>query len=123
MFCLSCSTLASIPIMSFLTELDHVKLETVFQTDHVIHTEYISNVARGYRKRRIETKWYMERQLGEGGFGAVFLETKGIDRKTVRAVKKIDKRWMRVTSTDYTRELKALAEFSKPKVRLSIIPP
>ncbi|KAE9363175.1 kinase-like protein [Stipitochalara longipes BDJ] len=103
--------------MSFLTELDHFKLETIFRTDHVVHTEYISNVARGYRKRRIETKWYKERQLGEGGFGAVFLETKGTDRRTERAVKKIDKRWMRATSTDYTRELKALAEFSKPKYR------
>jgi hypothetical protein len=61
--------------MSLLTDLDHLKLEAQFFADYVLHTEYISDAAKGLRKVKVEKKWFKEWQLGEGGFGSVYLET------------------------------------------------
>ena len=103
--------------MSFLSDLDHLKIEAAILPDHVLHTEFRSDSARGLRRARIVKKWYRQCKLGFGSFGIVWLEREGSDAAQLRAVKVIQKDFLQKVDIDYTRELKALAEFSKPKVR------
>lgn len=59
----------------------------------------------------------MEQFLGRGGFGEVRLERNKEDDK-VRAVKRIVTASTMLSNSKCERELKALLEFSKPKVSL-----
>src|SRR6266498_3551497 len=102
--------------MSFLSDLDHLKIETIFQPDHVCSPGYFSDPRRGIRKAKIERRWYRKKPLGFGRFGEVWLEEEGSDASQTRAVKIIKKAQMLRDGIDYMRELKALAHFSKPKV-------
>ncbi len=102
--------------MSLLSDLDHLKIETIFQPDHVISPGYFSNPRRGIRRARIEKKWYRKRSLGTGAFGEVWLEEEASDPSQLRAVKVIKKAQMLRDDIDYMRELKSMAHFSKPKL-------
>jgi hypothetical protein len=103
--------------MSFLSDLDHLKIETIFQPDHVCTPGFFSDPRKGIRKAKIEQKWYRKKSLGIGSFGEVWLEEEGSDASQMRAVKVIKKAQMLRHDIDYMRELNTLAHFSKPKVR------
>jgi len=81
--------------MSFLSDLDPLKIEAAFHLDHVIHTEYRSDRAQGLRRARIVKKWYRQCKLGFGTFGHVWLEFESSNAAQLRAVKVIQKDLLR----------------------------
>ncbi|MCJ1269155.1 hypothetical protein MMC22_009044 [Lobaria immixta] len=91
------------------------KLETQFYSDpeYTQHVQYVSGSTPRERKVRKEEKWMRERGLGRGSFGVVWLErcSQGDSKGKVRAVKKVEK----LKSSDYYRELEAIALFSHSK--------
>lgn len=92
------------------------KLNTQFSPDlgYVQHIHYVSGSAPRERKVRKEERWRKERWLGRGGFGTVESQRciQGDSKGKLRAVKKIQK----LASSDYHRELKAIALFSHDQV-------
>ena len=107
--------------MSYLPDLANCKLEAVFPADkdeegQVLHYEYTSSAKSGPRSNRIVKRWRRQELLGSGSFGDVWLEVMENQPDTKRAVKVIQKRRMKDAKIDYTKELKALAEFSRAKV-------
>lgn len=109
--------------MTFLPDLAHCKLEAVFPEDQdveeegqVLHYEYISSAKPGPRSTKIVKRWRRQELLGSGSFGDVWLEVLQDQPDMKRAVKVIQKRRMKDAKIDYTKELKALAEFSRAKV-------
>ena len=94
------------------------KLDTQFYLDlgHTQHVKYVSGNTTTQRRVRKEEKWKKERRLGRGSFGIVWLERciEGDSKGEVRAVKKI----LKLESSDYYRELEAIALFSHAKVSL-----
>ena len=99
-----------------LRDFEHYKIESVFYPDYVQQIEYISDAARGLRRAKVERRWKRHQTIGEGGFGSVWLERDMGNLALARAVKTIKKSQIRQSMFDYKRELKAMAEFSKPKV-------
>ncbi|KAL8855550.1 MAG: hypothetical protein Q9178_007819, partial [Gyalolechia marmorata] len=82
-------------------------------------TKHIYYTSRpGQRKVRLEEHWARQRELGRGGFGAVYLEqcVKGDKQGRIRAVKEIQKS----TGGNYNRELEAIALFSQPKIFITL---
>lgn len=72
-------------------KFNRYKLKTAFHDGYVIHTTHGSDLVSGRRKVEIKTKWNRKKDLGEGGFGVVWLEeeeTKG----ELRAVKRMSNR-------------------------------
>ena len=109
--------------MTFLPNLAHCKLEAVFPEEQdeeeegqVLHYEYISPAKPGPRSTQIIRRWLRQELLGSGSFGDVWLEVLQDQPDVKRAVKVIQKRKMKDAKIDYTKELKALAEFSRAKV-------
>ena len=109
--------------MTFLPNLAHCKLEAVFPEDqdkeeegHVLHYEYTASAKSDPRSTRIVKRWRRQELLGSGSFGDVWLEVLQDQPDVKRAVKVIQKRRMKNAKIDYTKELKALAEFSRAKV-------
>jgi hypothetical protein len=103
--------------MTALPDLVRVsKLDTHFYSnpEHVQHVCYISGDAPRQRKVRKEERWRRERWLGRGGFGTVESQLciQGDNKGKLRAVKKIQK----LPSSDYYRELEAIALFSHTQV-------
>lgn len=99
--------------MSYLSDLEHTKLNALVQYKTVTEIHYISDPNSGQRRVPKTKIWNVERLLGKGSFGEVRLEVSGPEQ---RAVKKI---WATGSTfkVDYERELKALLEFSKPKYK------
>ena len=100
------------------SDLEHWYLNATVFKDRIEEVYYISDPTQNIRRKRHNRTWTVERSLGIGGFGEVRLERNKEDGQ-VRAVKRI------VTADslsrdDCERELKALLEFSKPKVHQSI---
>jgi hypothetical protein len=97
--------------------IDHFKLDAQYFSDHILHTEYVSDPARGLRKAKVEKRWYRQGNIGHGGFGAVWLEVQreGESIKAHRAVKEIHKGRMKAVNIDYRTELLALAKLSKAR--------
>ena len=95
--------------------IEHFQLDAQIHDDHTVHTEYVSDPARGVRMARAEKRWYKDRHIGNGAFGDVWLEVqKERDQVTAeRAVKTIQKRRMESVQIDYKRELLALAKLSR----------
>ena len=109
--------------MTFLPNLAHCKLEAVFPEDedgeeerHVLHYEYMSSEKPEPRNTKLVKRWRRQEMLGSGSFGDVWLEVLQDQPEIKRAVKVIQKRRMKDAKIDYTKELKALAEFSRAKV-------
>ncbi|KAL9024368.1 MAG: hypothetical protein Q9196_006568 [Gyalolechia fulgens] len=83
-------------------------------------TKHIYYTSRpGQRKVRLEEHWGRQRELGRGGYGAVYLEqcVEGDKQGRIRAVKEIQKS----TGGNYNRELEAIALFSQPKYEDSFV--
>ena len=95
--------------------IEHFKLDAQIYRDHTLHTEYVSDPARGMRKARVEKRWYKERLVGRGGFGDVWLEVQkeGDQATAERAVKTIQKSQMERAEIGYKREILALAKLSR----------
>jgi hypothetical protein len=79
-----------------------LKLPTKSFPRHVEHTTHSSDPSLG-----MGVKWYRVRELGNGGFGTVWLEMS--ETHELRAVKTISKG----PGWDYNRQLKAMAELTK----------
>ena len=105
--------------MPSLSDFDHYKIETDILEDgnEVVSYEYITNVELGLRNAKRERRWYRQGKIGQGSCSDVWLEIQKGDSEAKRAVKAISKRKLLEISVDYTSELKALTEFSKPKYR------
>lgn len=109
--------------MTFLPNLADCKLEAVFpeakdeeEEGQVLHYEFTSSAEPGPRSTKIVRRWRRQELLGSGSFGDVWLEVLQDQPDMKRAVKVIQKRRMKDAKIDYTKELKALAEFSRAKV-------
>ena len=76
---------------------------------------YLTDPARNIRRKQEKKVWKVEQCLGRGGFGEVRLEKSTEDGK-VRTVKMIATAGTDLSSDECEKELKALLEFSKPKV-------
>ncbi|CAK1356379.1 unnamed protein product [Cercospora beticola] len=82
---------------------------------------YTKHTYYGWRSEPIEEHvWRREyKPIGAGAFGAVFREVciEGRNKAAVRAVKHIEKPTasQRATRVDFSRELEAIARFSKPE--------
>jgi hypothetical protein len=102
--------------------INHFKLDAEYFSDHILHTEYVSDPARGLRKVKVEKRWYRQTNIGHGGFGAVWLEVRreGESIKAQRAVKEINKGRMKAVKIDYRTELLALAKLSKVRFNLTL---
>ena len=92
------------------------KLETHFHQNGTIHT-YL-DVTRGRQRVSRQEHWRWKRDLGQGGYGRVWLETctEGKTRGSSRAVKMVRKQLGSSCAIDYNRELEAIAKFSHHKV-------
>jgi hypothetical protein len=99
--------------MQPISDIDHMKLEATIQPNCIVEKHKISDAARGWRGRTVENVWRTERVLGRGGFGEVHLQALDDDKEKKRALKIIRGEQ---TAREYLRELKAMIEFSKPKV-------
>jgi hypothetical protein len=93
------------------------KLEVESFKDYSIQTRLVSNPATGQRRTRQQERWQRIKELGRGSFGTVWLEecTAGPSSGEVRAVKELCKNPTSV-STNYYRELEAIAKFSQERV-------
>jgi len=112
---------------SYLSDLEHKRIEARVHRDRVTETYFISDIRKGIRRKAEKKTWRVKEVIGRGSFGQVRLEVCEDEQNAVRerAVKKIT---LDLTSTgnkrdkdtlrtrQYENELKALLEFSKPKV-------
>jgi hypothetical protein len=102
--------------MSHVSDLEHRRLDATVYPDCVVEVHRISDISRGLRKAALTKIWRTDRVLGRGTYGEVELQVQDRDEEK-RAVKVIPTRG-RMTSSDCLRELMALVEFTKPKVRV-----
>lgn len=91
--------------------INYFRLETRFFPWYTEHSRYTSDQARGLRRVKEVKQWSRERELGQGGFGDVWLEKEHGGQ--LRAVKEIRKRDEDSNNIDYSRELLAMAYFSR----------
>lgn len=98
------------------SDIEHWHIDAIVYKDRVEETHYISDPAKNIRRKPEITTWQVERFLGRGTFGEVRLERNVADGK-VRAVKRIATLGTSLKNNECEKELKALLEFSKPKVR------
>ena len=99
--------------MNAKSDIEHWQINATVYSDRVEEEHYITDTANNIRRERHTQVWKVERVLGRGGFGEVRLEKDTEDGK-VRAVKRIAS--TDLSNDEYEKELKALLEFSKPKV-------
>ena len=97
------------------SDIDHWHLNATVFKDRVEEIHFISDPARNVRRREHKKVWEVERFLGRGSFGEVRLERNKEDG-IARAVKRIATTSMTLSNSECEKELKALLEFSKPKV-------
>ena len=92
------------------------KLEAQFLPDskYTRHVTYVTGSSLRERRIRKEELWSKEKELGRGGFAIVWLERciQGDGEGKLRAVKQVHK----VETSNYNRELEAIALFSHSKV-------
>lgn len=112
---------------SYLSDLEHKRIEARVHRDRVTESYFISDIRKGIRRKVEKKTWKVKEVIGRGSFGQVRLEVceDGENTTRERAVKKItldlavagnrgDKDTLKARK--YENELKALLEFSKPKV-------
>lgn len=101
--------------MTARSDIEHWQINATVYKDRVEEIHYITDPASNIRRRPQTKVWKVERFLGCGGFGEVRLEKSTEDGKE-RAVKRIPTASANLNLEECERELKALLEFSKPKV-------
>ena len=94
--------------------IEWYKLETEFFQDHIRHTKYIAKAKS--RDAEVKEDWSNCGELGRGGFGIVYKQTKEATGRC-RAVKTIDKRMH--SKIHYSRELLVMAILAKVRVLTS----
>ena len=94
------------------------QLEAVFRNGLTVHTFFESSPSSRQRAVPREEVWRLEKQVGSGGFGSIWLEKcmEGPQKGGLRAVKKIAVRQQGLEDITYVRELEAVAKFSQRKV-------
>jgi hypothetical protein len=99
------------------------QLEVEIQDDHTIYFQYDGgDETAGIRPERRPETWRLDRNIGAGGFGTVWLETclsgsRPDRRGQSRAVKRIQRRGKQDRIMDVNRELEAIGKFSQKAVR------
>ena len=101
--------------MSSKSDIDHWYIDATVYKDRVEEIHYVTDAARNIRRKPQTRVWQIQRYLGHGGFGEVRLERSKQDGKA-RAVKRIVTTNTALSNSECEKELKALLEFSKPKV-------
>jgi hypothetical protein len=93
------------------------KLEVESFDGHTIQTRLVLNPSKRQRRTRERERWQRIKEPGEGSFGIVWLEecTEGPSSGELQAVKAL-KKAAASASTNYYRELEAIAKFSQEKV-------
>lgn len=101
------------------------RLETRLRNKYTTHRYYDVGSTSSERSVVREEYWKREREIGRGSYGCVWLErcVKGQRSLAIRAVKEIRKPKKMKEHIHYHRELEAIAKFSHPRVRLSILVP
>jgi calcium/calmodulin-dependent protein kinase I len=102
-------------MMTFKSDIEHWQINATVYKDRVEEMHYITDPARNIRRRPQTKVWKIEQFLGRGGFGEVRLQKNTEDGKA-RAVKRISTPGTNLSNDECEKELKALLEFSKPKV-------
>jgi hypothetical protein len=102
-------------MMTPKSDIDHWQINATVYKDRVEEIHYITDPTRNIRRRPHTKVWKVEQILGRGGFGEVRLERNTEDGKA-RAVKRIVVTGTSRSMDECAKELKALLEFSKPKV-------
>lgn len=97
------------------SEIEHWHINATVYKDRVEEVHYVSDPRQNIRRKPETIVWQVERFLGRGTFGEVRLERNKADG-SVRAVKRIATTNPSLKNSECERELKALLEFSKPKV-------
>ena len=94
------------------------QLDVELRDGYTVHVYFESNPDSRRRAVQREETWKLERHIGGGAFGSVWLETctSGRQKGAVRAVKRIALRQKSTRDAVYIRELEAIAKFSHPKV-------
>ena len=93
------------------------KIRVEFDSD----LTYRFTIQSGISLRRRERKetWILDRKLGQGNYGSVWLHRSQTNNQDeVQAVKRIDKAKMLRERVDWHKELEAIAKFSQKKVCL-----
>lgn len=101
--------------MSHISDSDHRKIEATVQPYCVVELHQISDATQGLRKVQVTKLWRTERIIGHGTFGEVWLQALDNDTRKKRALKVIH--GVKMTPEECQRELIAMIEFSKPRVR------
>jgi calcium/calmodulin-dependent protein kinase I len=102
-------------MMTSKSDIEHWHINAKVYKDRVEEIHYITDPARNIRRKPQTEVWQVKQFLGRGGFGAVRLEENKEDSKK-RAVKRIQTTTTSLSNSHFKKELKALLEFSKPKV-------
>lgn len=103
------------PIHDMPSEIEHWHINATVYKDWVEEVHYVSDPRQNIRRKPETIVWQVERFLGRGTFGEVRLERNKADG-SVRAVKRIATTNPSLKNSECERKLKALLEFSKPKV-------
>ncbi|KAH6884896.1 kinase-like domain-containing protein [Thelonectria olida] len=99
--------------MTYLTDLQHRRIDAHISPEYVTEIHIINNSATGQRRAKSSQVWKIGPVIGRGGHGEVRIETCLADNRA-RAVKRIP---MDPQKAEDAKELRALLEFSKPKYR------
>lgn len=105
--------------MSSISDLDHKRIDAQVYKDKIVESHYISDASKGVRRKLHKKTWTFQRVIGSGTFGDVRLEV--CDDGTEHAAKKLRYFDGKVEDKEYKKELLALVEFSKPKVRIQLV--
>jgi serine/threonine protein kinase len=97
------------------SDVEHWRINATVYKDRVEEVHYITDPRRNIRREQHTLVWQVVQSLGRGGFGEVRLERNTEDGKE-RAVKRIPTVGTDLSNDECEKELKALLEFSKPKV-------
>ena len=95
------------------SDLEHWRIDAKVHKNRVEEIHYVSDPAKNIRRKPQTTIWDVEKFLGRGGCGEVRLE-RNRENGRARAVKRLTS--PNLSDRDCEKELKALLEFSKPKV-------